>query len=178
MHIILLIFAREKYSLLWMFVSSVWALFVGDKEVCQLGGMDLQLRCYSMLFGNSFCYRMCVVIYVYYLVSMMLATGFPSEYLQCQNTSKRDFQVVTVLPGFLGHAYDMMVSNTDKNEWSSYMLFGDVYSKLDWLLERKCEFVVKQINLLGCIISKWHSAELQQVLRYAFWFGKKKKYQH
>lgn len=55
------------------------------------------------------------------------------------------------------------------------MLFGDVYSKLEWLLERKCEFGVKQINLLGCIISKWHSAELEQVLRHAFWFGKKKK---
>lgn len=37
---------------------------------------------------------------------------------------------MTGLPGFLGHAYDMMISNTDKNEWSNYMLFGDVYSKL------------------------------------------------
>lgn len=66
--------------------------------------------------ATAFCYKMCVVTYIYYLVWMTLSTGFRSACVYYQNTSKRGFQVVTGLPGFLGSAYDMTVSNTEKKK--------------------------------------------------------------
>lgn len=66
--------------------------------------------------ATAFCYKMCVITYIYYLVWTTLSTGFRSACVYYQNTSKRGFQVVTGLPGFLGSAYDMTVSNTEKKK--------------------------------------------------------------
>lgn len=149
------------------------SLFVGDKEVFQEG-----LICSSKFtvdfLATAFCYRMCVVTYIYYLVWMALSTGFPSACVYYQNTSKRGFQVVTGLPGFLGHAYDgFQHRKKKKNGLTTCHL--ETYTA-SWTEEEMWIWSEEDKNVLGC---KWRSAEFDQVLRHAFWFGKKKiKYQH
>lgn len=94
--------------------------FAGVKEVCQ-ERLICNTEVSAGFLATPLCYRMCVIIC---LLPFLDGTfnWLPLSNVFNARTLLKETQVVTGLPGSLGHTYDVTVSNTAKNECSNYLL--------------------------------------------------------